>query len=87
MIDGSSPVSVALNRQLLWQMMGAAHPMEAHRLESIYIAQRAAGADAEEGARSFLEKRPPSFPLTVSGDMPTPFPWRDEPAFDRRRRS
>lgn len=85
MVEASAPVSVALNRQLLWQMAGAEHPMEAHRQESIYIAQRAMSADAEEGANSFLEKRPPSFPLRVSTDLPTPTPPRREPPFDRRR--
>lgn len=86
LISDSAPVSVALNRQLLWQMAGAAHPMDAHRMESIYIAQRGPSADAREGADSFLEKRPPSFPLTVSNDLPAAFPWRAEPEFDRRRR-
>jgi len=79
--DASAPVSVALNRQLLWQMLGAAHPMEAHSLESGYIAQRAGSADAAEGASSFLEKRPPRFPLSVSRDLPHAFPWGEEPPF------
>lgn len=33
LISASAPVSVALNRQLLWQMAGAAHPMDAHRMD------------------------------------------------------
>jgi enoyl-CoA hydratase/carnithine racemase len=81
----SAPVSVALNRQLLWQMAGAAHPMDAHRQESIYIAERGPSADAREGAQSFLEKRAPAFPLRVSSDLPAATPWRAEPPFDRRR--
>jgi len=85
MIEHSAPVSVALNRQLIWQMAGAAHPMDAHRMESIYIAERAPSADAAEGASSFLEKRPPRFPLTVSGDLPAAVPWQAEPPFERRR--
>jgi enoyl-CoA hydratase/carnithine racemase len=85
MVEASAPVSVALNRQLLWQMAGAAHPMDAHRQESIYIAERATSADAAEGAASFLETRPPSFPLKVSADLPSATPWQPEPAFDRRR--
>jgi enoyl-CoA hydratase/carnithine racemase len=85
-IEHSAPVSVALNRQLLWQMAGAAHPMDAHRQESIYIVARAASADAEEGANSFLEKRPATFPLTVSADLPDEFPPLAEPPFERRRR-
>jgi enoyl-CoA hydratase/carnithine racemase len=87
MIERSAPVSVALNRQLLWQMAGAAHPMDAHRQESIYIAERAESADSREGADSFLEKRPPSFPQTVSADLPGAVPWQPEPPFERRRRS
>jgi enoyl-CoA hydratase/carnithine racemase len=86
LISDSAPVSVALNRQLLWQMAGAAHPMDAHRMESIYIAQRGPSADAAEGAASFMEKRPPVFPLTVSGDLPGSVPAHAEPPFDRRRR-
>jgi enoyl-CoA hydratase/carnithine racemase len=83
--EHSAPVSVALNRQLLWQMGVAAHPMEAHRMESIYILHRAPSADAAEGAASFLEKRPAQFPLKVSADLPAAFPWQDEPSFERRR--
>jgi enoyl-CoA hydratase/carnithine racemase len=83
--ESSAPVSVALNRQLLWQMTGAPHPMDAHRMESIYIAQRGPSADAREGAESFLEKRAPRFPLKVSTDLPPAVPWRQEPAFERRR--
>ncbi|MDP9417800.1 MAG: enoyl-CoA hydratase-related protein [Actinomycetota bacterium] len=85
-IEHSAAVSVALNRQLIWQMAGAAHPMDAHRQESIYIAQRGPSADADEGARSFLEKRAPRFPQTVSHDLPAATPWQEEPAFERRRR-
>lgn len=83
--QGTAPVSVALNRQLIWQMAGAAHPMDAHRMESTYILERAASADAAEGAASFLEKRPPRFPLSVSHDLPRTVPWNPEPAFERRR--
>jgi enoyl-CoA hydratase/carnithine racemase len=83
--ENTAPVSVALNRQLIWQMSGAAHPMDAHRMESTYILERAACADAVEGARSFLEKRPPDFPLTVSRHLPAAVPWQPEPVFDRRR--
>jgi enoyl-CoA hydratase/carnithine racemase len=85
MVEASAPVSVALNRQLLWQMSGAAHPMDAHRLESTYIVERAESADAEEGANSFLEKRPPAFPLSVSADLPAAVPPYEEPPFERRR--
>lgn len=86
LVSGTAPVSVALNRQLLWQMAGAAHPMEAHRMESLYIARRGPSADAAEGAASFLQKRAPAFPLRVSSDLPPDAPPFAEPPFDRRRR-
>jgi enoyl-CoA hydratase/carnithine racemase len=81
MAEGTSPVSVALSRQMLWRMLGAAHPMEAHRIDSRGIAARGASPDAVEGVQSFLEKRPASFPLRVSDGMPDFYPWWDEPEF------
>lgn len=79
--QNTAPVSVALNRQLMWRMLGAPHPMEAHRIDSRAIASRGASADAVEGVMAFLEKRDARFPLRVSTDMPDFFPWWDEPAF------
>jgi enoyl-CoA hydratase/carnithine racemase len=87
MSEASAPVSVALNRQLLWQMSAASHPMDAHRQESIYIAARAASPDTTEGADSFKERRRPSFPGRVSTDLPADFPPLPEPPFDRPRGS
>jgi enoyl-CoA hydratase/carnithine racemase len=80
--DNTSPVSVALARQMMWRMLGADDPMEAHKVDSPAIAARGASADAVEGVMSFLEKRPAVFPLTVSSDMPDLFPWWEERAFD-----
>jgi enoyl-CoA hydratase/carnithine racemase len=77
----SAPVSAAVTRQLLWRMLGAAHPMDAHRIESRAILSRAQASDATEGVASFLEKRPAEFPLQVSRDMPAGFPWLAEPEF------
>jgi enoyl-CoA hydratase/carnithine racemase len=73
--DHTSPVSVALSRQMLWKMLGADHPMEAHRVDSQAIVTRGASDDAREGVVSFLEKRPPAFPMKVSDGMPDWFPW------------
>ena len=68
--DNAAPVSVALTRQLIWRMAGAAHPMEAHRADSRGIQARGRSGDAREGVTSFLEKRPAAFPDRVSRDLP-----------------
>ncbi len=77
----SAPVSIALTRQMMWRMLGAAHPMEAHRLDSRAIWSRGAAGDAKEGVMSFLEKRPAHYPDQVSQDMPHFSPWMDEPKY------
>ncbi len=77
----SAPVSIALTRQMMWRMLGAAHPMEAHKLDSRAIWSRGAGGDAKEGVMSFLEKRPANYPDRVSTDMPHFAPWMDEPSY------
>lgn len=75
---GTAPVSVALTRQMLWRMLGADHPMEAHRVDSRAINSRGASDDAREGVLSFLEKRPAEFPVKVSDGLPNVFPdWQD----------
>ena len=79
--ENTSAVSVALMRQMMWRMSGAAHPMEAHKVDSRGIATLGKMADAQEGVTSFLEKRPPEFKLKPSEDMPGWFPWWDEPRF------
>ncbi len=79
--DNTSPVSVALARRMMLDMLDADHPMVAHRLESRLIVQRGQSGDAKEGVTSFLEKRTPNYPDKVSQDMPAPFPWRPTPPF------
>ena len=75
---GTSAVSVALNRQLLWKMLGARHPAEAHEIDSRLMYWAGHRADAEEGVSSFLEKRPPQFRMRPSRDLPSFYPWWDE---------
>ncbi len=72
--DNTSPVSVALARQMVLGMLGAGHPIEAHRLESRLMVERGASADAAEGVTSFLEKRAARFAMKVSSDMPDWYP-------------
>ncbi len=79
--DNTAPVSVALARRMMLDMLDADHPMEAHRLESRLMVARGRSADAKEGVTSFLEKRPANYPDRVSKHMPPPFPWRPTPKF------
>lgn len=76
----AAPVSVAVTRQMMWRSLGMSGPMDAHRVESRGIHERAQAADVKEGVASFLEKRMPIFPDRVSTDMPSFFPWwQDDP--------
>jgi enoyl-CoA hydratase/carnithine racemase len=77
----TSAVSVALSRHMLWKLLGADHPMQAHRVDSKAMAWTGRSADAYEGIASFLEKRPARFPLRASTDMPPFFPWWRPEAF------
>ena len=79
--ENTAPVSVALTRQMMWRMLGADHPMEAHKIDSRGIAQLGVSADVREGVESFLEKRPPEFSMKPSEDMPDFYPWWDERPF------
>ena len=80
--ENTAPVSVALSRQMLWRMLGADHPMEAHKIDSRAIDTRGASEDVREGVTSFLEKRPASYPMKVSSGMPDWFPWWPEREFE-----
>lgn len=79
--DNTAPVSIALMRQMAWRSLGMNHPMEAHRIESRGICTRGRSPDAKEGVQSFVEKRLPDFPCSVSKDMPDYFPWWEEPSY------
>jgi enoyl-CoA hydratase/carnithine racemase len=82
MADGTSAMSIALSRQLLWRMLGADHPMAAHQVDSRCIFWMGRSADAHEGVASFLEKRAPRFTLRPSADMPPFYPWWRERPFE-----
>ena len=80
-VENTSAVSVAMTRQMLWKLLGADHPMEAHKVDSRAIYELGQGGGAKEGVESFLEKRPPEFPSKVSKDMPEFYPWWEERKF------
>lgn len=77
----TSAVAIALSRQMMWRMLGASHPMEAHKIDSRGIFYMGQSADVTEGVQSFLEKRPANFKMKVSTEMPFYYPWWDEPEF------
>ena len=79
--DNTAAVSTTLTRQMMWRMLGASHPMDAHIVDSASIYTRGQTEDAKEGVMSFLEKRKPVYPVKVSDGMPDFFPWWDEPEF------
>lgn len=76
--EKAAPVSIALIRQMMWRMLGADDPMEAHKIDSRGLYTRGRSADAKEGVMAFLEKRPAAFKDKVSVDMPDYFPWWTE---------
>jgi hypothetical protein len=73
---------VALARQMLWRMLGAEHPMLAHRVDSRAMFARGQSAVAREGIASFLEKRPADFPDRVTEGLPEVFPGWSAPGFE-----
>ena len=78
----TSAISITMIRQMMWRMLGADHPMEAHKIDSRGVYHLGQSDDAIEGVASFLEKRPADFPNKVSRDLPEFFPWWEEPEFE-----
>lgn len=79
--EKSSQVSIAVSRQMIWRMMGAEHPMEAHKIDSRSLQSRGQSRDVKEGIESFMEKRDPNFPNGVAKDFPADI-FAAEPEFE-----
>ena len=80
-VENAAPVSVALARRMMWRMLGAEHPMIAHRADSRGMLHRGRSDDAAEGISAFLEKRPAAFPDRVSVGLPDVMADWPAPAF------
>ena len=79
--ENTAAVSTTLTRHMMWRMLGAPHPMDAHIVDSAAIYERGRSPDAKEGVMSFLEKRKPVYPVKVSDGMPSFWPWWEDPEF------
>ncbi|WP_299976081.1 crotonase/enoyl-CoA hydratase family protein [uncultured Pseudoteredinibacter sp.] len=73
--DNTSPVAIALSRQMMYRLSAADHPAAAHKVDSLAIFYQSL-VDGKEGINAFWEKRPAKFSAKVSTDMPDFFPWQ-----------
>jgi enoyl-CoA hydratase/carnithine racemase len=80
-VDNSSAVSMTLTRHMMWRMLGASHPLEAHEVDTAAMNALGQSSDAKEGITAFLEKRPASFKDKVTQQLPKFFPWWKDRAF------
>jgi enoyl-CoA hydratase/carnithine racemase len=70
MAQNAAPLSVAVTKQLIYGQLCETSPDKAHAIESEAFWWVGEQADAAEGARSFMEKRPPDWKLKPSLDFP-----------------
>lgn len=71
----TSPVAVAVTRQMLWRCQTLDDPRELFGLELDLFADLSKGPDIKEGIAAFLQKRPPMFTSSPSSGMPATYPW------------
>jgi enoyl-CoA hydratase/carnithine racemase len=70
----AAPASVAIAKRLLWEGVTET-PRETMAKEKSLLEWAGKQADAAEGVRSFLERRPPEWKLRASTDLPE---WPEE---------
>lgn len=78
LVAKSSPVSVALAKQMLWRNPTFDHPMQAHAVESRMIYRANEFWDGKDGFTAFLEKRDPVFDTDLN-HVPAEFNFWPEP--------
>ncbi|WP_448140347.1 enoyl-CoA hydratase-related protein [Sphingopyxis fribergensis] len=71
----TSPVAVAVARQMLWRCPAMDNPRDLFALELELFADLSQGPDIGEGIAAFLEKRPPRFTSSPATGMPSSYPW------------
>ena len=69
-VANTSGAAVGAARQLLWSMLGATSPWDAHRAESRALVELGDGPDSAEGVAAFLEKRKPAFTAPLEEIVP-----------------
>ena len=74
-VQNSSSVSMAVTRHMLWRMLGAPHPIDAHEIDTAAMHALGQSQDAKEGISAFLEKRRPNFRDRLTEHLPKFFPW------------
>jgi enoyl-CoA hydratase/carnithine racemase len=76
--DETSPVSVALTRQLLWRFAGEPHPFDLLKVDGPMAVELGKMPDCREGVAAVIGKRKPQFTSRPSQDMPSLYPWWEE---------
>ncbi len=77
--DNTSGVAVAAARQMLWSMLGASSPWDAHRVETRALLELYGGPDVAEGVAAFLAKRRPEFQAPLGEGVAGLPPWPPAP--------
>ena len=76
---GCAPAATGATRQMIWSMLAASGPWDAHRLESEFMSKVSGSADSGEGFAAFLEKRLPHFDPAPADFYRAGEDWLEEP--------